>query len=120
MVLPLGFHGIAMNFSPGKARRKWPCGGLACGQRPMVTVAAILLLLGAQAGSAAAARKSDTGLWGDLFGTRRPKLRGPVLPAVVPLPKPRPAEAPSIEPAKPASAPQPTGHVDDRWRPLVI
>ena len=101
-----------MNFSPGKARRKWPCSGPACGQRPMVTVAAILLLLGAQVGSAAAARKSDTGLWGDLFGTRRPKLRGPLLPAVVPLPKPRPAEAPSIEPAKPAAAKQAPAETD--------
>jgi hypothetical protein len=93
-----------MNFSAEKARRKWPCGGSACGQRPMVTVAVVWLLLGAQI-VPAAARKSDQGMlpWGDLFGTKRPKPRGAVLRAAVPLPKPRPAEAPANQPEKPAA-----------------
>ncbi len=66
-----------MNFSAEKASRKWPCAGWACGERPMVTVAAILLMLCGQAAPAAAARKS--GAWSleagsELSGGRSPKL----------------------------------------------
>jgi hypothetical protein len=96
-----------MNFSAEKASRKWPCGGLGCFERPMVTVAAVLLVLCALAEPAAAARRSGAwsqGPWGDLFGERRPKLRGAFLPAAVPLPKPRPADAPAAEPDEPAAA----------------
>ena len=32
-----------MNFSAGKAGRKWSCDGPACGERPMVTVGIALL-----------------------------------------------------------------------------
>jgi hypothetical protein len=98
-----------MNFSAEKASRKWPCGGLACGERPMVTVAAVLLMLFAQAPPAAAARKSGAwsqSPWSDLFRERGPKLRRAALPASVPLPKPRPAGAPATEPDKPAAAKQ--------------
>src|SRR5205809_518947 len=92
MVLSLaaGLHGTAMNFSAGKASRKWPCAGLACGERPMVTVAAVVLMLCAQAAPAAAARKSVAGSQG--VGSKLSPERG--LPAPVPLPKARPADAP--------------------------
>jgi hypothetical protein len=100
-----------MNFSAGKASRKWPCGGLACGERPMVTAGVALLVLLCVSGGPVAARNfdrgaSDRGGWGDLFGQGRPRLRRAVLPASVPLPKPRPANAPAIEPDKPTVAKQ--------------
>jgi hypothetical protein len=99
-----------MKFSAGKARRKWPCGGLAGTGAAMVTVAG-LLLLGAQAEPAAAARKPGVPAQeplSELFGKGRPKLRGAFLPRSVPLPKPRPADAPAAgdEPAA-AAAPAP-------------
>jgi hypothetical protein len=106
-----------MNFSAGKASRKWPCGGLACGERPMVTAGVALLLLLCASGDPVAARNfdrggSDQGAWGDLFGRGRPRLRRALLPASVPLPKPRPANAPAIEPDKPAMAKQPPPEAD--------
>jgi hypothetical protein len=92
-----------MNFSAPNARRKWPCGGPARGQWPVVTAVAALLWLGAQAVPAVAAHKSSLATWGELFGPRRPRLRGAPLPAQasVPLPRPRPADAPGNEPEKP-------------------
>jgi hypothetical protein len=75
----------------------------------MVTVAAVLLMLFAQAPPAAAARKFGAwsqSPWSDLFRERGPKLRRAVLPASVPLPRPRPAGAPAAEPDKPAAAKQ--------------
>jgi len=105
MVLSLaaGLHGTAMNFSAVKASRKWSCAGLACGERPMVTVAAVLLMLCAQAAPAAAARKS--GAWSQGAGSelsleRGAKLSRTALPVRVPLPKARPADAPAAEPDK--------------------
>jgi hypothetical protein len=98
-----------MNFSAEKASRKWPCSGLACGERPMVAVAAVLLMLFALTEPAAAARRPGAWSqepWGDPFRERRPKLRRAALPASVPLPKPRPAEAPAAETEKPAAAKQ--------------
>jgi len=65
----------------------------------MVTAAAVLLL-GAQAETAAAARKPGASAQdplSELFGKGRPKLRGALLPTSVPLPKPRPADAPAAE-----------------------
>src|SRR5712675_2139242 len=106
-----------MNFSARKASRKWPCEGFGRTFAAMVTVATVLLMLCAQT-EPAAARKHGHSLWGDLFGQTRPKLREtrpkprrqaalPALPASVPLPQPRPADAPVIEPEKPAAAKQP-------------
>jgi hypothetical protein len=92
-----------MNFSAEKASRKWPCGGLARGERPMVTVAAIVLMLCAQAEPAAAARKSGArsqGAGSEFSAERGPKLSRTALPALVPLPKPRPEDAPAAEPDK--------------------
>ena len=102
-----------MNFSAQKASRKWPCEGFGRTFTAMVTVAAVLLMLCAQTGPAAA-RKHD--LWSDLFGGNRPKPRRhaalPTRPASVPLPQPRPADAPVIEPEKPAAAKQPPAEAD--------
>jgi hypothetical protein len=95
-----------MNFSARKARRKWPCDDLACTEAAMVTVAALLLMLGAPAEPAAAAQKpgaSSQRPSSGLFGEGRPKLRGALLPMSVPLPKPRPADAPAAEPERPAA-----------------
>ena len=94
-----------MNFSAGNARRKWPCRGPACGERLMGPLAAVLLVLCAQA-DPAAARRSAQGPRGHLFGSQGPKLRGSLLPASLPLPKPRPAGAPSAKPDGPAAGQQ--------------
>jgi hypothetical protein len=97
-----------MNFSPGMAGRKWACGGSACGERPMLTVAVMLLMLGALAGPAAASRTSGTGAHGPWrLGESRPSARRAALPAAVPLPKPRPADASATGPEPPASSPPP-------------
>ena len=65
-----------MKFSAGNARRKWPCRGRGRGEVAMVTVAALLLALCGKASPA---------------GT------------TVPLPKPRPVEAPAATPDGPAA-----------------
>jgi hypothetical protein len=96
-------HGIDMNFSAENASRKWPYGAFGRGQAAMVTVTALLLTLGAPAGPAHAARRSSQSIWGDLFGPRPPRLRGSVRATTVPLPKPRPAEAPAAGPPSPAA-----------------
>src|SRR5665213_3181459 len=97
-----------MNFSAGKARRKWPCDGSGRTAAAMATAAVVLAALGAPTGPAAAKRPApwSQGPWGDLFGPHRAKPRRAALPATVPLPKPRPAEAPMTEPEKPAAAKQ--------------
>src|SRR5712671_5074390 len=111
-----------MNFSAQKASRKWPCDGLACGERPMLTVAAILLMFWAQAAPAAAARKS--GAWSLEAGTevsreRGPKLSRTALPASVPLPKARPAEAPAAEPDKSGARKQAPGEPAEQAAPAA-
>lgn len=105
-----------MNFSAWKARRKWPCGGSACGERAMVTVAAVLLLMLCTLDDPlAAARRPGAWShqpWGALFGEVRPKPRRAALPASVPLPKPRPADAPATESQKPAAGQQTPAETD--------
>jgi len=100
-----------MNFSAEKARRKWPCGGFGRGEAPMVTVAAVLLMFCAQAGPAAAARKSGVwppGPWSGLVRESKPRPRQRAqMAASVPLPRPRPADAPAIEPDKLENGKQP-------------
>ena len=92
-----------MNFSAGKARRKWPCIGSGRPVAAMVTVAAVSLMLAAQAGPAAAGR-SGQGPWSALFGDSRQKLRRATL---IPLPKPRPPDAPAAEPVSAETVPLP-------------
>jgi len=100
-----------MNFSPGKARRKWPFGRLACGETvKMVTgVTLLLLVICAVVDPASAARRPAAGplsFWGGLFGERTPKPRRKAVHASLPLPKPRPAAAPAIGSEQPAAANQ--------------
>jgi hypothetical protein len=94
-----------MNFSVENASRKCPCGSFSRTGAAIVTVAALALMLCAPE-PAIAARKPGFAPWGDLFAPPRPKLRRAALPASVPLPKPRPAEAPVVEPEKPEAGKQ--------------
>ena len=71
----------------------------------MATLSAALLLCWSAA--PVAARKPVLDPWGELFGAKPPRLRGTVHRAAVPLPRPRPAEAPSAKPEKPAADKQP-------------
>jgi len=74
----------------------------------MVTVAAALLLLGAPAEPVHAARGVRLAPWGDLFGATPPRLRGSVRrSAAVPLPRPRPADAPAGEAIPPVAGQPP-------------
>lgn len=87
-----------MNFSAEKASRKWSCGSFRRIAAAMVTIAATALWLCAQSMPAAAARAGlwPPGPWSGLFGESRPKKPRRARLAV-PLPKPRPAEAPKAE-----------------------
>jgi len=80
-----------MKFSADKASRKWPCFATGCDKRPMVTAAVLLLVLAGCAWPAHA---------------RSPALRPGFLPEparagakrdAIPLPQPRPADAPNAE-----------------------
>ena len=87
-----------MNFSAEKASRKWPCGSFRRAAAAMVTAAVLLMLCVPSIPAAAATRAGawPQGPWSGLFGEVRPKKpRRAVL--AVPLPKPRPAEAPEAE-----------------------
>jgi hypothetical protein len=95
-----------MNFSVEKSSRKWPFGAFGRRVAARITVAVAVLL--AMPAVPALARKASHDIWGDLFGARPPKLRGTVHRAVIPLPRPRPAEAPLAEPEK-KEAEKPTG-----------
>jgi hypothetical protein len=95
-----------MNFSAQKASRKWAYGAFGRIEVAMVTVAAVALLLGMPTGPAVAAKASRPAPWADLFREAQPRSRATVRRAAVPLPKPRPAEAPSAEPDEPAAAEQ--------------
>ncbi|MFL6819833.1 MAG: extensin family protein [Bradyrhizobium sp.] len=96
-----------MKFSAGKARRKWPCGGLACGRTAIAALAVLVLMLGATIERASAARRPGAGLPGAVdaaAGASGSKPRGPSLHVSVPLPRPHPVEAPARESAGPAGA----------------
>ncbi|WP_454630785.1 extensin family protein [Bradyrhizobium cenepequi] len=91
-----------MNCSAEKSSRKSTYG--AFGRTGTALVTAVAILLGMLAEPAMAARRSAPFPWADLFGPPRPKPRGTVHRAAVPLPKPRPAEAPALKPEPPAAA----------------
>ena len=93
-----------MNSSAEKASRKWANGAFGRSTAAMVTAAAVLLWLGAGVGPAAAARRPVPAPW-DLFGSGPVKLRGTVHRLAIPLPRPRPAEAPRAEPDTPEPGP---------------
>ena len=63
----------------------------------MVTAAAGALLVGMPLDPALAAKASRAAPWDGLFSHLEPRARGKARHAVVPLPKPRPDEAPSAE-----------------------
>jgi hypothetical protein len=102
-----------MNFSAETACRKWP---IAAPGRPKpvkpttavpISTAVAGLIVGLIfAEPASAARRGQPDLLGDLFGNRPVKLRGSIhaAPALPPLPKPRPAEAPAAAPQNPPVA----------------
>jgi hypothetical protein len=94
-----------MNFTAQKASRKWASGAFRRIEPAMVTVAAVALLLGMPPGPAMAAKAFRPAPWGDLFRDVSPRERGTPRAAArhaeVPLPKPRPPEAPSAERDKP-------------------
>jgi len=72
----------------------------------MVTAAAVLVMAGAQGRPSAAAQKPGALLQAplsELSGKGRPKLYGALPATSVPLPKPRPADAPAAGPEKPAA-----------------
>jgi hypothetical protein len=93
-----------MNSSAEKASRKWANGAFGRSTAAMVTAAAVLHWLGVGVGPAAASRRPVPAPW-DLFGSGPVKLRGTVHRLAIPLPRPRPAEAPLAEPDTPKPVP---------------
>jgi hypothetical protein len=93
-----------MNLIAGIGHRKWTYGGFGAARAAMVT-AAVVLLVGIQAGHARTVKPLSLG---DFFGGGAPRLRGTLHSVKIPLPQPRPPEAPPAEtPAadKPPAAP---------------
>ncbi|OPY98589.1 extensin [Bradyrhizobium sacchari] len=78
-----------MNFSLPDSRRKWSCRGYMSAGAAMVTVALGLSLVPTER---AEARKYVAPL--DIFGLGAPRPRAAAHPARIPLPRPRPEEAP--------------------------
>ena len=92
-----------MNCSAEKASRKSTYG--AFGRTGMVLVTAVATLLGILAEPAMAARRSVSFPWVDLFAPPRSRpYRAVHRVVLVPLPKPRPAEAPAARPPEPPAA----------------
>jgi hypothetical protein len=99
-----------MKSSAVKARRKWPCGAFSRTRAAFMIAAVTALASFCLPTVSASARRPaiwSQGPWGDLFGPPRPKLRRAALPAAVPLPRPRPADAPVARIERPAAKPQP-------------
>jgi hypothetical protein len=112
-----------MNFTAQNASRKWAYGAFRRIEPAMVTVAAVALLLGMPTGPAVAAKASRSAPWADLLREVSPRERGApraTARAAVPLPKPRPSEAPSAErdkPDKEQQASPPNGKPDQQAAP---
>jgi hypothetical protein len=92
--------GIVMNFSAEKSSRKLDIGALDRHAAAIVTAAALVLW---SAIGPAMAREVRLAPPLDLFGKKPPKLRGSLHHAAIPLPRPRPAEAPKAEPDQEAA-----------------
>jgi hypothetical protein len=82
-----------MNFSARQWGRKWPFGAVAPRRAAMITAGIALCLFCAQP-RPAQARHHAYFSGGELFGGPPPRPRSAVHTAKVPLPKPRPEEAP--------------------------
>jgi len=117
-----------MNFTAQKASRKWGYDAFRRIEPVMVTVAAVALLLGMPTGPAVAAKASRPAPWADLLRDASPRERpgergtpgATARRAAVPLPKPRPPEAPSAErdkPDKEQQASAPNGKPDQQAAP---
>jgi hypothetical protein len=91
--------GIVMDLIAENGHRKWAY------RAQIVTAVTALVLLGMQAEPAAAAKPLNLI---DLFSDGSPRLRGGVHPTKIPLPRPRPAEAPASGGDSPAATAQPT------------
>ena len=104
-----------MNSSAQKASRKWAYGAFRRIEPAMVTAVAMVLLLGMPSGPALAA-KASRAPWDDLLKVGSPRERGTgreaSRQAAVPLPKPRPAEAPSAGRDEPDKEEQANGKPD--------
>jgi hypothetical protein len=88
-----------MNFTAQNASRKWANGAFRRIEAAMVTAVTMALLLGMPSDLAVAA-KASRAPWDDLLRVGSPRerpARAASRQAAVPLPKPRPAEAPSAE-----------------------
>jgi hypothetical protein len=108
-----------MNFTAQNASRKWAYGAFRRIEPAMVTVAALALLLGMPTGPAMAAKASPPAPWADLLRVS-PKPSAAARRAAVPLPKPRPSEAPAAErdqPDKEQQASPPNGKPDQQAAP---
>jgi hypothetical protein len=96
-------HEIDMNCSAEKSSRKSTYGTF--GRTGMVLATVVAVLLGMPAEPATAARRSALFPFGDLFSPPRAKPHRAVHgAAMVPMPKPRPAEAPAARPPEPPAA----------------
>jgi hypothetical protein len=88
---------MTIEFSPGKASRKWDCGGLGRDEIAMVIGIALLVLPGLQTAVLAASQRhgaSSQERAGDAMARASRSIRGrDVADPSVPLPKPRPPEA---------------------------
>ena len=97
-----------MNFSAERAARKWPCGR----SEALIVTAAVLAAVWVPSESAKAAQKSTpfpfSGLFGDSRPSGRSRLRSAIPLAMVPLPRPRPAGAPGVEPEQPVAEKPPS------------
>lgn len=101
-----------MNLIAGIGHRKWTVGAPGGIRMAMVT-AVTLLSVGMQAGPIRAAKPLSLG---GFFG--EPKLRGPVHARKIPLPQPRPPEAPSADtPAADRPAAEPEGKPAEQASP---
>jgi hypothetical protein len=109
-----------MNFTAQNASRKWAYDAFRRIELVMVTFAVAALLIGMPVEPAWAAKRSHAAPWNDLFRHLSPKPRATARRAAVPMPKPRPSEAPSAEhdkPDKEQQASPPNGKPDQQAAP---
>ena len=111
-------HEFDMNSSAENASRKWSNGAFRRSAAAMVTAAA-LLLVGIRADPANAARRSAPAPWADLFRESPPRLRKAIHRAAVPLPRPRPAEAPDPPAAENGAPPVEAGKSAEQAAPAA-
>ncbi|WP_259258762.1 MULTISPECIES: extensin family protein [Bradyrhizobium] len=103
-----------MSFSLPDFRRKWSCRGYMSAGAAMVTAALGLSLVLAER---AEARKYATPL--DIFGLGTPRPRAKVHSARIPLPKPRPEEAPqATDEAAPEAEGKPSADKPSATKPV--